>query len=417
MRVFRNPFVESSTNEGYFEIRDFLGLLVWKGTIKNGALHGTVRCYCNGLLVMEAEYRNNKKNGRYKDYQNGRLNEYGYFTDGKRCGVMSNPYLMVQKQYEDDKEVYTQVEENNSRYIVRRDENNVQEMSAYRITSDRGVLWFQPEGYCFQNQNGFSCLKYISYPDPSNSDVREEWSDRMLETADSMTVLSTVQGMNECLYMGQYCDSFADGYPKDGRGTEFYQDFTNNYRINLNAIFHNNRVVSKGQFVLHDTQICICNAEWDQDGMRSIILYDENGDVKYHGEYRQWDAPLRVKNLDDLSNCLPYHVSSIYISDIPTSLVIVDFSRFVLARLIMIGKNCFMDAKELVCFHMPNLKTLIVGSGSFSNIVKNGNEVCRFPSRKADRLCIIAYCDMLEIVRIGVNCFSAFNKLVVQSTR
>ena len=67
LRIIRNPFVESRANEGYFEIRDFLGLLVWKGTIKNGALNGTIQCYCNGQLVMEAEYHNNKKNGKYKD--------------------------------------------------------------------------------------------------------------------------------------------------------------------------------------------------------------------------------------------------------------------------------------------------------------------------------------------------------------
>ena len=415
LRIIRNPFVESRANEGYFEIRDFLGLLVWKGTIKNGALNGTIQCYCNGQLVMEAEYHNNKKNGKYKDYQNGRLSENGYFVDGKRCGIMSDPYLMIQKQYENDREVYTQVEENGYRYIVGMNEGSVQEMSAYRITSDKGVLWFQPEGYSYQNWNGFRCLKYISYPDPSNSDIKEELNDRMLETANSMTVFSTVQGIDECLYMGQYCDSFPDGYPKDGRGTEYYQDFTSNYRINLNAIFHNNRIVSKGQFVYSDTQICVCKAEWDQDGIRTIVLFDRNGDVKYHGEYRQWEAPLRVNNLDDLSNCLPYYVSSIFISNVSTSLKIVDFSRFILAHLIMIGKNCFLDAEELICFHMPNLKTLIIGSGSFSNIVQYGSDVYRFPSRKADRRCIIAYCDLLEIVRIGANCFSAFNQLVMQS--
>ena len=381
-----------------------------------GKLHGVIKCYHDGKLLMVAQYQNNMKHGRFKDYRNGKLKETGFFIEGRRCGIVSYPLSMIQKQFYEGKEVYTQVEENGYRYIVKMNGDELLESSSYGITSDmNGVLWYRPEGYSLKKAQGFSCLRYIVYPDPTNSTKKVEMNERMLETKDSMSVFSTVEGIEKCLYMGQYIDSFVDGYPKDGRGIEIFQDFTNNYRISLNATFHNNRIVSKGQFVRDDTQMCICNAEWDDDGIRSFVLFDMNGDVKYHGDFKHWDAPLRVNNLKDLANCFPYYVSNIYISNVSTSLVTVDFSRFVFARLIMIGKNCFMDAQKLICFHMPNLKSLIIGSGSFSKIALDCEEVAYFSSRKIDRTCIIAYCDMLEIVRIGVNCFSSFNQLVLKS--
>ena len=389
---------------------------MWKGTLKNGQLDGTIFCYYRGQLLLEADYVNNMKHGRFKEYRNGILNECGFYIDGYRAGIVSNQFLMDQKQYQNGKLVYQQVEEHGYHYIVNANGEEVQELSAYRITSDNnGVFWFQPEGYSLQCKNGFNCLKYISYPDPESKDITVEVNDRMFDTKESMTVLSTVDGMDECLYMGRYYDSFTNGYSKDGPGIEFFQDFTSNSRINLNATFHNNRVVSKGQFVRYDSQICVCNAEWDQDGLQSIVLFDEDGNVKYHGKYYDWEAPLRVKRLDDLSICLPYYVSSIYISNVSSKLPVVDFSRFILARLIMIGKQCFLDAKKLICFHMPNLKCLIIGSGCFNKYVTTNNDIYRLPAYKNDHICTIAYCDSLEVVRIGVNCFSAFSSLVLKS--
>lgn len=364
---------------------------------------------------MEAEYVNNEKCGRFTEYQNGKEIQSGFNWFGKKCGIASIPDSFQQVEYCDDRVVYEQ-KQNNGSYIIRKENGECVESSAYMIQSDaNGVMYYKPEGYSVQYKDGVNVLNYITLgPSKSESD-QSVTIERMLYGSYHMNVFSTIDEVVRPLYSGHFYNSFEDGFPRDGRGTEFFQDFSGNNRVSLDAVFENDRVASKGQFIADETDLCICNAEWDKDGIKRMTLFEKDGEIVYNGTYKDWHAALRVSQLSQLDLCIPYLVSEIYITSISDSVEVVDFSRFILARLIVIGKGCFTSAKKLVCFHMPCLRTLAIDSGSFNQAKKMEGNVNRFPEQANERRsCIIAYCDMLEVVKIAPVCFDSFTDLVVK---
>ena len=107
---------------------------------------------------------------------------------------------------------------------------------------------------------------------------------------------------------------------------------------------------------------------------------------------------------------LPYTLSDIIIeSNVMNTTKFVDFSPYVLARTIVIRNHCFAGVEQFSCFHLPNLKVLKIEDDSF-NSSSPGIPI----QDQKQRVCIIAYCDSLEKVEIGTNCFNWFSQLIVK---
>ena len=364
---------------------------------------------------MEAEYLNNEKCGRFTEYQSGKEIQSGFNRFGKKCGIATIPDSFQQVEYCDDRVVYEQ-KQNSGSYIIRKENGECVESSAYMIQSDaNGIMHYKSEGYSVQHKGGISVLNYITLGPSKDESDQSVVVERTMYGSYYMNVFSLIDDVVRPLYSGHFYNSFEHGFPRDGRGTEFFQDLEGSSRISLDAMFENDRVASKGQFIVDETDLCICNAEWDEDGIKRITLFEKDGEVVYNGAYSDWHAVLKASQLNQLNHCIPYLVSEIYITSISDSVEVVDFSRFILARLIVIGKGCFASAKKFVCFHMPCLKTLVIDSGSFNQTKKMEGNVSRFPEQANERKsCIIAYCDMLEVVKIASVCFDSFTHLVVK---
>ena len=72
---------------GEFEVRNKLGLLVWTGEVSEGKLNGVVSCYQNGELAMRMHMRFNERHGEYEQYEHGDLVFCGYFYHGIQYGI------------------------------------------------------------------------------------------------------------------------------------------------------------------------------------------------------------------------------------------------------------------------------------------------------------------------------------------
>ena len=402
---------------GEFEVRNKLGLLVWTGEVSEGKLNGVVSCYQNGELAMRMHMRFNERHGEYEQYEHGDLVFCGYFYHGIQYGIATKIDKKNNRtynvQYVDGNVEYELLNDDEENTLVRKNGDKIIEQSCYLIHNFRSIPEFCPEGYSVQiNPDGFT-LSYVTQTKEKDGFIESREIKRVMKN-NVMKIFASLDSEQVCIYEGGFDNSFVDCYPRKGEGEERFECLWNKDRsFSLLGSFKFDKPLGKGQFIDNASMLCFCNGEWDENGLGNITLFDEQGNPIYRGEYDSWELLQQVNDYSAFLNVLPYTLSDIVIEpNVTTSLKAVDLSPYVLARTILIRNHCFENVEQFSCFHLPNLKSLEIQSDSF-NSGSPGLPVLD----KQQRVCIIAYCDALERVVIGSNCFNWFSQLIVKGWR
>ena len=399
---------------GEFEVRNRYGLLVWTGEVKEGKLNGVVCCYQNGELVMRIHMQNNEKHGEYFQYEHGEVVLYGYFYNGVQCGIATKIDKKNNRtynvQYMDGVVEYELLNDDGENTLVRKDGDKVIERGCYLIHNLRSIPEYCPEGYSLQIDSDEFTLSYVTQTIGENGFTESREIKRVMK-GPVMRIYAALNSEQVCIYEGSFDDSFVDRYPRNDQGEEHFECiFDKRWSFSLYGSFKFDRPFRKGQFIDNATKLCFCNAEWDEHSLANITLFNDQGIPVWRGRYEDWEHLQHVNDYSQLLNTLPYTLSDIIIeSNVMNTTKFVDLSPYVLTRTIVIRNHCFAGVEQFSCFHLPNLKVLKIENDSFNSSSPG------FPIQdKKQRVCIIAYCDSLERVEIGTNCFNWFSQLIVK---
>lgn len=379
----------------------------------NGSVNGDVSCYHGGELVLMVHLVNNEKHGEYSQYECGELVLNGYYYHGIQSGIATKIDLESKRiyeiQYVDGEVKYELLDDNGEQTLIRREDGMVINQSCYLVHNFNNFPQFCEEGYSLKIENGRSTLYYITQTLTNDNLVETRTIERSTDRS-QMSVHGEAGQYDGTLYEGEYDEAFTSGLSRCGEGVEFfYHSDGNMHDYKLYASFENDRPKGKGQYVDSDS-LCVCNGTWDENGLNTITLFRDEEAI-YRGLYSDWKSVYRIDRTLESFDVLPYTVSDITVeSGVDIQSEVLNFSSFILARTIHIGKRCFAHVKDFYCFHMPNLKSLEIESDSFSK------ELNAVPEDDGEnRSCIIAYCDSLETICIGTNCFSHYNNLTLKS--
>ena len=140
------------------------------------------------------------------------------------------------------------------------------------------------------------------------------------------------------------------------------------------------------------------------DGLKNGygLLYDRNGMIEYEGLFKDdvvidVNDDMRMKWIDDCELIVTSCIESLIIDDHfnpDISSLILNYSLISLKR-IEIGDGCFKKVNRFVIDGLNELKSVIIGDGSFSLDDNN-----RIGSK-----CVIMNCDQLRQIHIGEDSF------------
>ena len=363
---------------------------------------------------MRINMKYNEKHGEYTQYEHGELVQFGYFYYGVQCGIATKIDRKNNRtynvQYMDGRVEYELLNDDGENTLVRKDGDKIIEQGCYLIHNLRSIPEYSPEGYYLITNKGVSTLFYITQTLGAKGFTESQEIKRVLKDS-TMKVYAVIGSEQMCIYEGSFDDSFVDRYPRNGQGEEQYNGIWNkDYSFSLFGTFKFDAPYRRGQFIDNSTGLCFCNGEWDEQNLVNITLFNKEGEPLYRGKYEDWERVLHVNDYAALLQTLPYTLSDIVIEpNVTISLKVVDLSSYVMARTILIRNNCFTNVEQFSCFHLPNLKSLIIENDSFNSSAPG------LPIQDhVQRTCIISYCDSLETVVIGSNCFNWFSQLIVK---
>lgn len=429
---------------GRIEVRDGMNLLVVSGQINAEGLQGEITAFFDGEVIMKVTYENNQKHGKCIIYRNRKAVFNGVYVHGVRYGQaeemdpQTNRVVLVEYDRYGNK-MFEISNDEGVRKIKHLSNGIVDGEGSYRIASHGDSIHFVPEGYyCFKN--GDKCT-LLYYPLSTGTTIIDGPPLRENDS-DYLTVFSYPTKDQQVIYesiidaIASSDDSFRSAdmqMQRSKSGTElFYTSVTAKEpflalycecakdTINGEAQFIECAKDANGEAQFEQGCICVCNAEFEDNVMNEVTMFNHQFEITYEGMLANWSHVVRVNATTPLDSLQYNEVGELIFADnLLLKSDVLDVSRFVFVRKIVVGKFSFSDVKRVYFWHLPVLESITIDDGSFCARRTAGNEyvgtVSTLPEKKEeDSVLYIGCCNLLKEVSIGVNCFTEYSNLRVE---
>lgn len=238
--------LENGMREGRAIVTDTYGMLVAELVYENDKLNGMCSFYNAGILHSRIEYKNDFMDGWYFEYQNNRIYKHCKYSTGVKKSDIQ-PYNNM-KDYMQEVEV---------------DTNHILSICKYDNNYKR-----QGKGYVFENNR---IQRVVEFNNDQEATVLKTFEDNQMTELDN-------DGNPK--YIGGFADKIESDYPRKGRGKEI---------MNRICLYDGDWIDNKkcGNGISYRNGRAYYNGEWRNNVPHGDgVLYDEEGNVRYEGE---WD--------------------------------------------------------------------------------------------------------------------------------